>query len=62
MRFMVWGTIPIGAFPGGVLGSRIGLVPTLWVGEVGSVLTFLPLVFSPVRSLERISIGGASTP
>lgn len=54
MRFMVWGTIPVGAFLGGVLGTRIGLVPTLWVGAIGSVLTFLPLVFSPVRALEEI--------
>jgi len=54
MRFMVWGTIPIGAFVGGVLGNRIGLRPTLWVGAMGSLLTFLPLALSPVRSLERI--------
>jgi MFS family permease len=54
MRFMVWGTIPIGAFFGGVLGNTIGLRPTLWVGAIGSCLTFLPVFFSPVRSLQRI--------
>jgi MFS family permease len=54
MRFMVWGTIPIGAFLGGVLGNTIGLRPTLWVGAIGSCLTFLPVLFSPVRSLMRI--------
>jgi predicted MFS family arabinose efflux permease len=54
MRFMVWGTIPIGAFIGGLLGSTIGLRPTLWIGAIGSCLTFLPVAFSPVRSLERI--------
>ena len=54
MRFMVWGTIPIGAFLGGVLGSTIGLRPTLWVSAIGGCLPFLPVLFSPVRSLERI--------
>jgi predicted MFS family arabinose efflux permease len=54
MRFMVWGTIPIGAFLGGVLGNTIGLRPTLWVSAIGSFLPFLPVLFSPVRSLEKI--------
>lgn len=54
MRFMVWGTIPIGAFVGGVLGSTIGLRPTLWVAALGSLLAFIPPLLSPVRTLERI--------
>lgn len=54
MRFMVWGTIPIGTFIGGVLGNTVGLRPTLWIGAIGSSLTFLPLLFSPVRHLQRI--------
>jgi MFS family permease len=58
MRFMVWGTIPIGSFMGGVLGNTIGLRPTLWVGAIGGCLTFLPVLFSPVRSLERIPTRG----
>src|SRR5262249_22669025 len=32
MRFMVWGTMPFGSIAGGVLGTLIGLRPTLWVG------------------------------
>jgi MFS family permease len=54
MRFMVWGTIPIGSFIGGVLGNTIGLKPTLWVAAIGGCLAFLPVLLSPVRSLERI--------
>jgi MFS family permease len=54
MRFMVWGTIPIGSFIGGVLGNTIGLRPTLWVGAIGSCLPFLPVFLSPVRSLLQI--------
>jgi MFS family permease len=54
MRFMVWGTIPIGALVGGLLGNTIGLRPTLWISAIGSCLPFLPVLFSPVRSLEEI--------
>ena len=54
MRFMVWGTIPIGSFVGGILGGTIGLRPTLWVAAIGSLLSFIPPFFSPVRTLERI--------
>jgi MFS family permease len=52
MRFIVWGTIPIGSLLGGALGSAIGLRPTLFVGAIGSLLPFLWLVLSPVRSLR----------
>jgi MFS family permease len=54
MRFMVWGTIPIGAFVGGILGNTIGLRPTLWVAAIGSIFSFVPPMFSPVRSLQQI--------
>jgi MFS family permease len=54
MRFMVWGTMPIGAFIGGILGSSIGLRPTLWVSAIGGLFAFIPPLLSPVRSLERI--------
>ena len=54
MRFMVWGTIPIGSFVGGILGGTIGLRPTLWLAALGSLLAFISPLFSPVRTLERI--------
>jgi MFS family permease len=54
MRFLVWGTIPIGAFIGGVLGSAIGLRPTLFVAAAGQVLAALPVTFSSVRSIRSI--------
>jgi MFS family permease len=54
MRLIVWGTIPIGALVGGVLGATIGLTAALWVSAVGSFLGFLPVLFSPVRSLREI--------
>ena len=54
MRLIVWGTIPIGALIGGVLGTVFGLVPVLWVSAIGASLSFLPLLLSPVRSLRQI--------
>jgi MFS family permease len=50
-RFVVWGVIPLGSATSGGLAAWIGLRPTLLVGAIGSAVAFLPLVFSPVRSL-----------
>lgn len=54
MRLIVWGTIPVGALLGGVLGSTVGLQAALWVSAIGSFLGFLPVFFSPVRQLREI--------
>jgi MFS family permease len=54
MRFLVWGTIPIGSVIGGYLGGTIGLHETLYVGAIGSALAFLFVLLSPVRSLRTI--------
>jgi MFS family permease len=54
MRFIVWGTIPLGSFAGGVLASVIGLRATLIVSGAGCCLPFLPVLFSPVRSVREM--------
>ncbi|MFL5981654.1 MAG: MFS transporter [Gaiellaceae bacterium] len=54
MRFIVWGTIPLGSFTGGVVASQIGLKPTLIVAGIGSCLPFLPVLFSPVRNVREM--------
>jgi MFS family permease len=54
MRFIVWGTIPVGMIAGGFLGGVIGLFPTIVVGAVGSLFTFLPVALSPVRQLREM--------
>jgi predicted MFS family arabinose efflux permease len=54
MRFIVWGTIPLGSLAGGALGSRIGLHSTIWIGAVGTCLPVLPVLFSPVRSIREL--------
>jgi MFS family permease len=55
MRFMVWGTLPLGSLLGGALGTAIGLRPTLWVGAAGGLVAVLPVALSPVRSLAAIA-------
>jgi MFS family permease len=54
MRFIVWGTIPIGATIGGALGGIIGLHETIWVGAIGGLFVFLPVLFSPVRGIREM--------
>ena len=52
MRFIVWGVIPIGALIGGVLGTVLGLRTTLWIGSVGSILSIVWLLASPMRTMR----------
>jgi MFS family permease len=54
MRFVVWGTIPIANFLGGLLGSTIGLRPTMVIGSAGTLLAVIPVALSPVRRLRTI--------
>jgi MFS family permease len=54
MRFMVWGTMPFGSLTGGILGTVIGLRPTLWVGAIGGLTAVLWLLAKPVRDLIAI--------
>ena len=55
MRFLVWGTIPIGQIIGGLLASTVlGPRGALVVGGVLECFAFVPILFSSVRSLQRI--------
>lgn len=54
MRFIVWGTLPVGALIGGLIGQVVGLYPALIVGAAGGTFSFLWVLFSPVRKVERI--------
>ena len=52
MRWIVWGTIPLGTLLGGVLGQTVGLRTALWVGAIGGIPVFLTVLLSPVRSIR----------
>jgi Na+/melibiose symporter-like transporter len=55
MRFMVWGTMPLGSLTGGVLAKALGLRPTLVIGAVGGLLAVLFAVAGPVRTLVDVA-------
>src|SRR5215467_6921470 len=54
MRFLVWGTIPIGGLVGGFMGEFLGLRTTIGITAVAGTLAFLWVLLSPVRSLKEI--------
>jgi MFS family permease len=54
MRWIVWGTIPVGTLLGGVIGSAVSLHFALWVGAIGSLLPFWIIMLSPVRSIREL--------
>ena len=54
MRFIVWGTIPLGALTGGALGSLVGLRETMVIGAIGGGLSFLWILLSPQRHLREM--------
>ncbi len=49
-----YGVRPLGAFAGGLLGSEIGLRPTLWIATVGAIAGVLWLLPSPVMRLREL--------
>ncbi|MER5351429.1 MFS transporter [Kitasatospora sp. NPDC002551] len=52
VRFVVWGTLPLGAAAGGLLGSVAGLRPAIWVVTGVALLSVLPLLLTrEVRTL-----------
>jgi predicted MFS family arabinose efflux permease len=54
MRWIVWGTLPLGQLLAGGLASAFGLTTALWVGAIGSLFTFLPVLLSPVRAVQEL--------
>ena len=53
MRFLVWGTMPLGSLTGGAIAATAGLRTALFVGAIGGFSSILPIVFSPIRSLRE---------
>ena len=57
MRFVVWGTLPIGALAGGLLASVLPVRTTILIGGAVACTAFLWVLLSPVRSLREIPKG-----
>jgi MFS family permease len=60
-RWIVWGTIPLGGVIGGVLGTEIGIRPTMWIGVVGSWAAGWFVFFSPLRTMRDVPATEAGT-
>ena len=54
VRWIVWGTMPLGALIGGALGTAIGVRPTLWIGLIGSWAAGFWVYFSPLRRMRDV--------
>ena len=54
MRWIVWGTIPLGTLGGGAIATAYGLRAALWVGAIGGLFTFLPVTLTSVRSIGEM--------
>ena len=52
--FVNYGVRPLGSVVGGVLGSTIGLRPTLWIGAIGALAGVLWLLPSPIPRLRDL--------
>ena len=58
VRFIVWGSIPVGALVGALIGGRYGALTALWVSVAGQLIAVLPVLLSPLRRMR--STAGAA--
>lgn len=49
VRAVIWGTMPIGAFIGGAIGSSYGLMPAMYIGIAIAVLAGFWILLGPIR-------------
>ncbi|WP_327683527.1 MFS transporter [Kitasatospora sp. NBC_00458] len=57
MRFLVWGTLPLGALLGGAVADAAGPRAALWVCAVGILAVPVPLLLSPLRGMRDLPAG-----
>ncbi|HEX3752155.1 MAG TPA: MFS transporter [Streptosporangiaceae bacterium] len=56
LRWINWGTLPLGALAAGALSSRIGVHTVLWLAVIGGSLSGLWLLLSPVRRMPDLAL------
>lgn len=52
--FLTWGALPVGSLLGGLLGEWLGVRQTLLLSGLGVLTGVLWVIFSPVRTLEKL--------
>ncbi len=53
-RFLVWGTIPLGALTGGLLAAHLGVLTTLWIAGAIGFLSVLPVLSRSLWQLRKL--------
>lgn len=54
VRFLVFGTMPLGGVLGGWLGEWLGIRTALLISVLGTCLAFLPVFLSPLRRMRTL--------
>ena len=54
VRWVVWGTLPLGGVLGGVFGTWLGVRATLWIAFAGSWAAGWWVYFSPLRGMRAL--------
>ena len=54
MRWIVWGTIPLGSLAGGGIATWWGLRTAVWVGALGGFVAILPVALTSIRSIGQM--------
>ena len=61
LRWINWGTLPLGALAAGTLGSVIGVHAVLWLAVIGGCSAGLWLLLSPLRGMRDLALGAMQT-
>ena len=54
MRWIVWGTIPLGTLFGGGLATWFSLRTAIWVGSIGQMAAFLPVTMGSLKRVREM--------
>src|SRR4051794_5232004 len=54
MRWIVWGTIPLGMLLGGGLATVFSMRSVLWVAAIGQLFAILPVAMTSIRAVKEI--------
>lgn len=60
VRFVQWGSMPIGALLGGLLGGLLGAQAVLFIGAAGMTAAFLPALLSPLAAARELPTTAAT--
>jgi len=58
LRWIAWGTLPLGGLAAGALGAALGVHTVLWIAVIGGCLSGLWLYLSPLRGMRDLPADG----